>query len=261
MALQILRSLDATLRFYSRLRLSGDDRHAPPNFATAAWAVPIAGAIIGGCGAATLIASRWLGLPALSAATVSVATLVLATGALHEDGLADVADGFGGGATRERKLEIMRDSRIGSYGATALALALLLRVSSLAALTERSLVIAACALLAAGAFSRAAALIPMVILTPARPDGAGASAQRPTAGALRDALIAAGLVCVAPISVGAPLASVATGFALALGAALFATKLAQRQIGGFTGDVLGAAQQAAECAVLLALAATRSAFG
>src|ERR1700735_5265271 len=106
------------------------------------------------------------------------AALVVATGALHEDGLADVADGFGGGATRARKLEIMRDSRIGAYGAIAIALALILRVGALAAALDGGLWRACSSLLLVAALSRAAALRPLALLPPARADGAGGGGGR-----------------------------------------------------------------------------------
>ena len=106
------------------------------------------------------------------------------TGALHEDGLADVADGFGGGATRARKLEIMRDSRIGAYGAIAIALALILRVGALAAALDGGFWRAALSLMLVAALSRAAALTPLALLPPARADGAGAAAGRLDSNAL-----------------------------------------------------------------------------
>src|SRR5208282_3251017 len=134
-----------------------------------AWAAPVAGAVVGFAGVLALAAAEALGLPPLVGAA-----LVAATGALHEDGLADVADGFGGGATRERKLAIMRDSRIGAYGAVALVLALIVRVGALSAALAHGFSSAAGALVIAAAVSRAGALAPLALLDPARTDGAGA---------------------------------------------------------------------------------------
>ena len=119
-----------------------------------------------------------LGLPPIVAAGLAIAALAASTGALHEDGLADVADGFGGGATRERKLEIMRDSRIGAFGATALALSLILRTGALAAALSAGLGFAAASLVLVSGVSRAGALFPLALLDPARSEGAGASAGR-----------------------------------------------------------------------------------
>ena len=104
--------LPVCLRFYSRLNLpAAPGGAAMADFGKALRAFPVAGAIIGGAGGAALFCARAVGLPALPAAICAIGALVAVTGALHEDGLADVADGFGGGATREKKLEIMRDSR------------------------------------------------------------------------------------------------------------------------------------------------------
>jgi adenosylcobinamide-GDP ribazoletransferase len=248
--------LTACLRFYSRLNLPAAPNGAVmADFGKALRALPVAGAIIGGAGGAALFCARAVGLPILPAAICAVAALVAVTGALHEDGLADVADGFGGGATREKKLEIMRDSRLGSYGAIALALALMLRVASLAALTERGLGLAISALICAGAVSRTAGLLPLLLSAPARRDGAGAAMPRPAGDATRLALILAGAASVPLLFAGLSVSQVlCAGIAAAL-AAFVVTRLAERQIGGYTGDVLGATQQAAEIAVLLALSA------
>ncbi len=224
-------------------------------FAEALRALPLAGAVIGVIGAFALALSRALGLSPLVAAALGVAALVLVTGGLHEDGLADVADGFGGGATRDRKLEIMRDSRLGAYGGLALGLSLLLRVFALAALAERSTLLAAAAMIATGALSRVAGLAPLLMLAPARPGGLGAGMPRPSSGALTQAAGVAALLSLAPALCGATPGQVVIADLAAGLAALLVARLAERQIGGHTGDVLGAAQQAAEIAGLLALSA------
>ena len=134
--------------------------------------------MVGLIGALVLALTTLLGLPLILRAGLATAALVVATGALHEDGLADVADGFGGGATRARKLEIMRDSRVGAYGAIAIALALILRVGALAAALDGGFWRASLSLMLVAALSRAAALTPLALLPPARVDGAGAAAGR-----------------------------------------------------------------------------------
>jgi cobalamin synthase len=139
------------LRFYTRLGWKDAEPVEMLGFAEALRALPLAGASIGGIGALTVALSRGLGLPPLVAATLSVGALVTVTGGLHEDGLADAADGFGGGGTPARKLEIMRDSRLGSYGGLALGLSLLLRVFAVAALAERATLLAAAATIARAA--------------------------------------------------------------------------------------------------------------
>src|SRR5215469_1055652 len=124
--------LVAALTFLTRLPLGRARADAPPpSLADTVWAFPVAGVVIGAIGGIAYAIARGLALPALAAALIAVATTALVTGALHEDGLADTADGFGGGATREAKLDIMRDSRVGSYGACALTLSLMLRWSAL----------------------------------------------------------------------------------------------------------------------------------
>jgi adenosylcobinamide-GDP ribazoletransferase len=174
---------------------------------------------------------------------------------MHEDGLADCADGFFGGATRERKLEIMRDSRIGTFGAVALLLSLYLRVASITVIAGQGLWLASAVLAAAAASSRTAALMPLALLPPARENGAGFAAGAPDGKALATAIFGALLFALAPVVAGASLARAVTGIALATGAAFAVTRLAKRQIGGQTGDVSGAAQQLSEIAFYLAFAA------
>ncbi|WP_332310765.1 adenosylcobinamide-GDP ribazoletransferase [Methylocystis silviterrae] len=242
------------LRFYSRLPI-GDDAQARLDFARMAPALPIAGAMIGATGAAALLVGRICHFSALVCALVAVAVLVLATGALHEDGLADVADGFGGGATRESKLAIMRDSRVGTYGALALCFSILLRVAALALLFERSVALAALALVFAGALSRVAGLAPMMWLPPARADGLGATVAAPSREVWARAWFAAAGIGLAPWLAGAGVSQIAVAIVAAFAVAALIANLAKKQIGGYTGDVLGAAQQLAEIAILAALSA------
>jgi len=257
MASTLADDIRACIRFYSRLPVSpGGDGYAMPDFARASRATPLAGAAIGAIGALALIVAKILHLPPLISATCAVGALIVATGALHEDGLADVADGFGGGATREQKLSIMRDSRLGTYGATALFLSALLRISSLAEISQHSLWLAVLSVISAAALSRAVGLIPLVTLLPARGDGAGASAATPSPSALRIALCFGAVIAVSPLFGGATLAQIVVAQMAAVGGALVVSKMAERQIGGYTGDVLGAAQQAAEIGVLITLAAS-----
>jgi adenosylcobinamide-GDP ribazoletransferase len=245
------------LRFYSRLPIpAGRGDSAMPNFGRAAPASAIAGAIIGAIGGVVLLLARFANLSALVSAACAIAALVAITGALHEDGLADTADGFGGGATREAKLAIMRDSRLGVFGACALCLALVLRVSALAAIIEHGTALAVSALIAAQAISRAAGLAPLALLPSARADGAGAAAARPGRRALSAAVVVVALVSLLPVVAGAPLGRAITADLGAIIAGWLVAKLAERQIGGYTGDVLGAAQQAAEVVVLLVFSAS-----
>ena len=252
------RDVADALRFFTRLPLP-----APPDSGfdlnRIAWAAPVAGAVVGFAGVLALAAAEALGLPPLVGATLAVAALVAATGALHEDGLADVADGFGGGATRERKLAIMRDSRIGAYGAVALVLSLVLRIGALSAALRHGFGEAAGAVTLAAAVSRAGALVPLALLDPARAGGAGAAA-----GMLEPRSFASAWGAAATIALVLGLTATGLDHALAglVGAAVGAaalTALARRQIGGQTGDVAGAAQQAAEIAAWCGLLIGRSA--
>ena len=239
------RDIADALRFFTRLPLPQRGA-APLDMTRIAWAAPVAGAAVGLIAAAVLAATQILRLPELVSAGLATAALIAATGAMHEDGLADAADGFGGGSTRAQKLEIMRDSRIGAYGAFALALALILRVGALAAALRGGYVSAAGALILVSALSRAGALAPLAALDPARSDGAGAAAGRldlaPFAASCGVALVIALVAGLLATGLGRALMAAAAG---ATGAAAM-TMLAGRQIGGQTGDVAGAAQQWAE---------------
>jgi adenosylcobinamide-GDP ribazoletransferase len=247
------------LRFYSRLPAPAlpweIEPHAVPDFRTMPRMLPLAGAVIGAVGAAALIGSLALGLGNLVSAVICIATLTLATGAFHEDGLADAADGLGGGATPERRLEIMKDSRIGSYGASALCLALALRIAALAALADRTGWPAlAAAVILTGAVSRTAALLLFGLVPPARSTGAAYVVGQPSGTTLGIACAIAAAIAVALASATAlPLSGVALGMALAAGVAVGAARIGARLVGGHTGDIGGAAQQLSEIAMLLAL--------
>jgi adenosylcobinamide-GDP ribazoletransferase len=250
----LLAEVATFLRFYSRLPIGADD-HAALDFGQMAPALPIAGAAIGAIGAAALVVARICHLPSFVCALIAVAGLALATGALHEDGLADVADGFGGGATRESKRAIMRDSRVGAYGVLALCISILLRVAALGAIIERSVALAALALIFAGALSRVAGLAPMLWLRPARDDGLGANVAAPSRGVWLRAFSIAGAIGLAPWLAGASAGQIAVSIVGAFAMAALVARLAENQIGGYTGDALGAAQQLAEIAILTALSA------
>ena len=247
----------ACLRFYSRLPLPVMAFEREPfamlDFSRAIVMLPVAGAMIGGIGALALLLATALHLPPVIAAIVAVAALVLVTGAMHEDGLADTADGFGGGATKARKLEIMKDSHIGTYGGAALVLSLLLRAAALENLARQGVFRAALILVAVAAVSRTLGLLPLAALPPARSDGASYAAARPSPLVLARACGLACLICLLPMTTGLHLQPLATGCLCAGLAAWGVTAVAARQINGQTGDVAGAAQQIAEIAFLLAV--------
>ena len=214
----------------------------------ALWCAPLVGLLVGAVGGGTFWLATVAGFHGFLAAVLAVAVQLLLTGAFHEDGFADVADGFGGGRDIERKLEIMRDSRLGTYGALALGVLLLLRVGALAGLGTQA---AFLALLAAGAAARAPLALLMRLLPPARRDGLGASAGKPSAPAVQVAAALGAAILLA--AMGPVLGWARAAIALA-GVALVTLAwavLSRRQIGGYTGDVLGALAATAEVAVLL----------
>jgi adenosylcobinamide-GDP ribazoletransferase len=212
-----------------------------------AWAFPLVGAAIGCLGGLVvhIAAAR---LPPLVAAGWTLAVLLLLTGGLHEDGLADTADGLGGGGTVERKLAIMRDSRIGSFGALALALSVLLRAGAIAALPADHVVPS---VVAAATLARTGMLVPLLCSNPARSDGLGAGMAAAPRVALVVGLMLAALVCWALLP---PRTVFAVVLATAAAAVIF-TGFIHRQIGGYTGDTLGAVEQVCECVALSVLSA------
>jgi adenosylcobinamide-GDP ribazoletransferase len=215
----------------------------------ASWAFPAVGAGIGLIAAMVLFAVSLFGIGEAPSALLALVAAGLVTGALHEDGLADTADGFGGGQDRAQKLAIMRDSRQGTYGILALILSIGLRAAALVAIG--SPIDAALALIAAHAASRAFLAPAMRFLAPARDDGLGATAGRPGPVAPWVAVTIGAFVAIGmlgPLRGG--VAFLLSGMAVAAMAAV-----ARRQIGGYTGDVLGAFQQIGEIVMLLTAAA------
>lgn len=235
----------------SRIPVPIDPQAAAGRMAAAVWAYPLVGAVLGALAGGVLAGLSAAGLPSGLAAAAALTAGALATGAMHEDGLADCADGIGGGWSRERRLEIMKDSRVGAYGVLALILSSLARWSALAALAGESPGATIAALAACGACSRAplGAIMRWVPNARAGP-GLSASVGRPP-------VASAGLA----LSLGLVIPAVLHGW-LGLAAALAALPaaglmalFAWRKLGGQTGDVLGAAQVLGEIAALTALLA------
>ena len=219
-----------------------------PSLAQSAWAFPLVGAVTGSLGWAVLVALSQIGLSAMLAALLALAAMIWVTGALHEDGLADVADGLGGGRDREACLEIMRDSRIGSYGVVALVLVLGLKATALAELLSQDSAALWASVVFVAIASRALMLAVLILLPPARPDGLGHTAAGPAPLALLPGvavLVASGgLIGVAGIAVVLVMALAAIAMA----------GLAHRRINGQTGDVLGGVQNLSETIGLVAVA-------
>ena len=210
---------------------------------------PVVGLAIGLFGALAFWLGAALGLGAWPAALLAVAATIALTGALHEDGLADTVDGFGGGGDRARKLAIMRDSRLGSFGALALILSVGLRSAALATLADPGLI--ASAMIAAHSTSRAVFPGMMAALPFARTDGLASAVGAPPPSVAATALVAGAVIAVASLGLVKGLCVAGVAFLARLGLGL----LAKRQVGGITGDILGATQQAAETAALLAVVA------
>jgi adenosylcobinamide-GDP ribazoletransferase len=247
--MRLVADLKISIMFSTRLPLGDVAPLTSGDLARASWTFPIAGMLIGAAAAFVYWASYVVGLPSGPCAALALAVAMFLTGCLHEDGLGDTADGFGGGADRAKKLDIMRDSRLGTYGACALALSLLLRWSALAAIARPAAV--ALALVAAHAAARAAMPAFMYFVPLARQDGLSAGAGRPP---LQAAIAAAVLGAVALLLALGPAAGIVALTLIAIAGGLMAL-LAMRQIGGQTGDVLGALEQVNEVVVLLTAAA------
>ncbi|WP_027169017.1 adenosylcobinamide-GDP ribazoletransferase [Mesorhizobium sp. WSM3224] len=240
---QVLDDIGLSLVFFTRLRLPSID-FGGRSLADAIWAAPFAGLAVAIIGALVYAIATVFGLAIGPASALALAATMLVTGCLHEDGLSDIADGFGGGRTRDRKLEIMRDSRIGAYGAAALGVSLLIRWSALSELAGPGHVFLA--LLAAHAASRGLFGSFMHLLPPARSDGLSAGAG---AVAAETAIVGVALGAVALLALGLG-GAIAALILLGLLFAAFRA-LCLSQIGGQTGDTIGALQQLGEIAVLL----------
>jgi adenosylcobinamide-GDP ribazoletransferase len=253
---ELIKDLVHSVGFLSRLPMparffAGHDG----SLARTVRAFPLAGSLIVLPAAALYGLLAALGLEPMVTSLVALVLLTLITGALHEDGLSDTADGIGGGRDRDKALAIMRDSRIGSYGACALILSYTIRAASIAAIgTAAGPWTAVAGLLAIAAISRAAMVWHWSALPPARRDGVAVSVGGPEAASMRFALASAaviGLLLLWPLAGFA--AALATIAAVGLATGLF-TRYISARIGGHTGDTIGAAQQCADMAALVALA-------
>ncbi len=217
-----------------------------PSLAGAAPWFPLAGVLIGAA-VGGIGAGLWHVVPPLVAAAVAVALGVLITGAFHEDGLADVADAFGGGWTVERRLEILKDPRHGSYGVAAMCASIVIRVVCLGSMPGPGVLLGSA--IAAHAVGRAAVVALMATQPIATADGLGAGYARGLSRPTAWLGIAAG-IGLSAIAIGWWIGPVV---ATALVGAAAVAWLAHRKIGGITGDVLGACEQVVECLALVVL--------
>ena len=211
-----------------------------------AWAFPIVGLFVGMATCIVGAIGFWLGLNAAIIAGFMLATSMIMTGAMHEDGLADCADGFWGGFDPARRLEIMKDSQIGTYGVLAIVIVTGLRWMALSA----AISLGFSGVIAAAVLSRGVLPATMAMVAHARDTGLSHSVGRPTQQTAAISCGAAGLLALILIgfsAIGAAMITVSIAFGL--------TKLAKTKIGGQTGDVLGATQVLCETAILVFLVA------
>ena len=237
--------LYAALGLLTRLPVRVDTEAAVARGAGSAWAYPLVGAMLGFLGAVLATILSGLGLTGGVVAGLLLAFGIIVTGAMHEDGLADSADGLWGGWEKARRLEIMKDSHIGVYGVCAIGLSLLLRWAALVVVVEMGTYWVV--LITVGALSRAGMVVVMASLPNARANGLSRSVGRPSTQTMWLALAIA--VAFALVS-GLP-ESIAIAAVVTLGCAL----IAKAKIGGQTGDILGATQQVNEIVLLAAVVA------
>lgn len=239
------------VQFLTRIPTPELKRFDPAWIQTSARYYPMVGMLVGTLSAAVLWGASQLASP-LVAALLSIAASMALTGCFHEDGLADCADGIGGGATRERRLEIMKDSRLGTYGASVLFLNLMIRAACLATLIAVSPVLAAIAMICAQSFGRSAAVTAMTIM-PYGGNPGMAKEGNPDRTSAHNAIIAI-LIGIIPFVFLTPVMASA-GLAVGMMVAAVPVLLAWKYLGGRTGDVLGAVEQCFEIGFLLALGA------
>ena len=235
-----LDTLAGAIRFFTRLPLPGTLGHSGVALAKAIRYFPLTGAIVGMIGA-LVFALCMLFWPKTLAVLAAIATIIYFTGAIHEDGWGDMVDGFGGGWDKQRILDIMKDSRMGSFGAVALVIILLARFL---ALVEIDIAVIPAALIAAHAFSRACATAIMATMDYVRDEGKAKPFDNHLG---TGGIAAAGLTAVLPLALLPPAQIIPAVLFAALATAWLA-RLFRRNIGGYTGDCLGATQQLAEIA-------------
>ena len=244
----------SAVQFLSRLPIPDSiANHEKPDFENGSWSFPLAGIVICIPALVVMIAAYVLSLPLEIIAVLGIAAQAFITGALHEDGLADIADGFGGGSKRERKLEIMKDSSVGAFGAVALVLSFLMRFVLLSNLLEFSFIMAIAGFIAAQTISRSVQVWFWQSLPAAREDGLSSAFGTPSRQSAQTALLIGGSSLLLPLIAGASIVSLAISIALIILLLVGFRKLCVDQIGGQTGDTIGAVQVLTEIAFLIGL--------
>lgn len=239
------------LAFFTRLPVPGAFDHNSP-MSRACQMFPVIGLVIGLIGALVIACASGLQLPDFAVSILAVIAMIVATGALHEDGLADTIDGFGGGYERERKLDIMKDSHIGTYGVLALIGSQGLRVTLIAALLPMGILPAITALITSQMVSRLCSMWLWARLPPARSSGLSKHAGQPSRPALLVGLVTSSMALLCLMLVSRNIAAVLVAFAAAGIVGCCLIRLCKRQIGGQTGDTIGATQQICDLAFMTA---------
>ncbi len=254
------RALGAAFTFMTRLPVGPLASHDPADLPASAAYFPIVGLAVGLLGAAAYSVALRLWTPAV-AVLVAIIVTVRATGAFHEDALADALDGFGGGWSREQVFAIMKDSRVGSYALVGVVLVVALKFATLSDaasfLSARGI---AGAIVAGHTLGRWSSL-PLIRWQPyVRPSlpGERPSAGRPFVASVSNARLAAGTLFTVAIVIAALGASAWIAGLVTIVVTLLAARYFSRRIGGITGDALGAANQLVEVAVYLAATARLS---
>jgi adenosylcobinamide-GDP ribazoletransferase len=238
------------LQFLTRLPIP-DPGYTPERMARSPVWHPAAGVVIGALAGAAFWLASLLWPPAVAAIAATAFSLLL-TGAFHEDGFADACDGLGGGSTRERALEIMRDSRLGTYGTAGLTLMLAGKIACLASLPLHA---APFVLIAAHAASRASSIVVLATAPYVRDHGTGKPVSEGMSAADLPLPLATAALALAPTALAlGPAATLAGVAGLTLGHILMRRRF-ERRLGGYTGDCLGAVQQCSEIGFLLGLLA------
>ncbi len=248
-----IRLAELQLAFMLLTRLpAGKLKSHLPELAHARWAFPIVGCIVGGIIAASYIILSLLLLPSFAAAILAITAGLFSTGAMHEDGLADCADGFGGGQNREKKLAIMRDSAIGSYGTLSLIIIMGLRILLLSMLPAKLEIVTP--IIICAVISRYAMVGYLCLLPAARQDGLGNQASgNQASGDNISALLLAGLIALPAFVLGA-FGLIYVIITIVIVALIWGV-IAKYQLGGQTGDVCGAGQIICETSGWLIIAA------
>ena len=243
----LLKDIYLSVVFLTRLPAPSWPDAGSRELSSGMWAFPIVGVLVATIGGLVYAVCDAIGLPVYISALFAVVAMIITTGGLHEDGLSDLADGIWGGATPAKRMEIMSDSRIGAYAAIALIISVAGRAAAISTIGEPLFVLGA--LVASAAVSRAMMPAMMAFGKPSKPDGLGAGAGTPDA---VNWII--GLLLAAAIAAMAAPAGWLICLVAASASAAFIARFARRNLGGYTGDVLGAGQQVAELLALTMIA-------